>query len=75
MPSIFVDLSLNFVASQIHQGGGGGGGCPPPPKYGPGKVCNKQFITLGHCEIWRHFTRTFSSRILFDRKLSEGYFF
>ena len=22
------------------------------------KVCNKQFITLGHCEIWRHFTRT-----------------
>ena len=26
----------------------------------PGKrsVCNKQFITLGHCEIWRHFTRT-----------------
>ena len=19
--------------------------------------CNKQFITLGHCEIWRHFTR------------------
>ena len=20
--------------------------------------CNKQFITLGHCEIWRHFTRT-----------------
>ena len=22
------------------------------------KVCNKQFITLGHCEIWSHFTRT-----------------
>ena len=22
------------------------------------KVCNKQFITLSHCEIWRHFTRT-----------------
>ena len=22
------------------------------------KVCNKQFITLGHCEIWRHFTST-----------------
>ena len=22
------------------------------------KVCNKQFITLGHCEMWRHFTRT-----------------
>ena len=21
-------------------------------------VINKQFITLGHCEIWRHFTRT-----------------
>ena len=21
-------------------------------------VYNKQFITLGHCEIWRHFTRT-----------------
>ena len=21
-------------------------------------VCNKQFITLGHCEIWSHFTRT-----------------
>ena len=21
-------------------------------------ICNKQFITLGHCEIWRHFTRT-----------------
>ena len=38
MPSIFVDLSLNFVASQIHQGGGGG--CPPcpPPKYGPDHI-------------------------------------
>ena len=22
------------------------------------KVCNKQFITLGHCEILSHFTRT-----------------
>ena len=22
------------------------------------KVCNKQFITLGNCETWRHFTRT-----------------
>ena len=22
------------------------------------RVCNKQFITLGHCEIWSHFTRT-----------------
>ena len=22
------------------------------------KVCNKQFINLGHCEIWSHFTRT-----------------
>ena len=22
------------------------------------KVCNKLFITLGHCEIWRHFTPT-----------------
>ena len=22
------------------------------------RICNKQFITLGHCEIWRHFTRT-----------------
>ena len=22
------------------------------------KVSNKQFITLGHCEIWRHCTRT-----------------
>ena len=22
------------------------------------KVCNNQFITLGHCEIWSHFTRT-----------------
>ena len=22
------------------------------------KVCNKQFITLGDCEIWSHFTRT-----------------
>ena len=22
------------------------------------KVCNKQFITLGHSEIWSHFTRT-----------------
>ena len=22
------------------------------------KVCNKQFITLGHCEIWSHFTLT-----------------
>ena len=21
-------------------------------------VCNKQFIILGHCEIWSHFTRT-----------------
>ena len=21
-------------------------------------VCNKQFNTLGHCEIWSHFTRT-----------------
>ena len=21
-------------------------------------VCNKQFITLGHCKIWSHFTRT-----------------
>ena len=21
------------------------------------KTCNKQFITLGHCEIWCHFTR------------------
>ena len=21
-------------------------------------VCNKQFITLGHFEIWSHFTRT-----------------
>ena len=34
MPGNFVDLSLNFVTSQTHQGGG----CPPalpPPKYGP----------------------------------------
>ena len=22
------------------------------------KVCNKEFITLGHCEIWSHFTCT-----------------
>ena len=22
------------------------------------RLCNKQFITLGHCEIWSHFTRT-----------------
>ena len=22
------------------------------------KVCNKQFIALGHCEIWSNFTRT-----------------
>ena len=22
------------------------------------RSCNKQFITLGHCEIWSHFTRT-----------------
>ena len=22
------------------------------------KVCNKQFITFGHCELWSHFTRT-----------------
>ena len=22
------------------------------------KVCNKQFITLSHCEIWSYFTRS-----------------
>ena len=22
------------------------------------RLCNKQFITLGHCEIWSHFTCT-----------------
>ena len=27
-------------------------------RYVINKVCNKQFITLGYCEIWRHFTRT-----------------
>ena len=21
-------------------------------------ICNQQFITLSHCEIWSHFTRT-----------------
>ena len=36
------------------------------------RVCNKQFITLGHCEIiWRHFTPSARDNTVATREISR----